>query len=86
MTAQIETALVGSLLADPDRLISATEIVKPTDFTDSRACLAYSTIMDTWKSKSPVSLVTIAAKIPALAVFLAQASSQAFPPSVSHLS
>jgi replicative DNA helicase len=86
MTAQLETALVGSLLADPDKLISASEIVKPTDFTDHRACLAYSTIMETWQSKSPVSLVTIAAKIPALSVFLAQASGQSFPPSVPHFS
>lgn len=86
MNIQFETALIGSLLVDPSKIITAAEHVKPTDFTDSKASLAFSTIMESWQGKQPVNLVAVAAKVPTLAMYLAKASQEAFPPSVGYFS
>jgi len=83
--AQIEVALVGSLLADPEKVVAIADKVALTDFTDERAQLAYGAILEQWKSRQPVNLVTVAnrlASVPGMAVWIAKASGEAFPPSV----
>jgi len=81
-SAQIEMALVGSLLVDQNKIIQAAEGLKVTDFTDEKAQLAYTAILDAWKNKVPVSSVSVMSKIPSLAGYLAAATNQAFPPGV----
>lgn len=81
----IEAGLVGSLLVDPDKVVSVADVVALTDFTDEKAQLAYGAIIDTWKSRQPVNLLTIAKRLntcPGIASYLGNASSCAFPPSV----
>jgi len=81
-SAQIESALVGSLIIDPDKIIQATEYLKVTDFTDERAQLAYSTILEDWQAKRPVSIVSVMSKHNNLTSYLSESMRQAYPPGV----
>lgn len=80
--AQIETALIGSLLTDPDRMTTAADIIKVTDFTDQRVQLAYTAILEDWKNKRHVTPVSVSVKHPALTMFLAECVNQSYPPGV----
>jgi replicative DNA helicase len=81
-TAQVEQALVGSLMISPDRIIKIADVVRPTDFADTRAQMAYTSILGEYSSKRPADLVSIAAKHPALAGWLSEATGSACPPAV----
>jgi len=81
-TRQIEAALIGSLLVDPEKIVTAAETVQLTDFQDERAQRAYTAILSEWKQRQPVNLITIAGKCQGLATWLAETSSHAFPPSI----
>lgn len=84
-TQQIEAGLVGSLLVDPDKVVAVADVVAPTDFTDEKAQLAYGAIIDTWKSRQPVNLLTICKRLqscPGIASYLGNASNCSFPPAV----
>lgn len=84
-TQKIEEALVGSLLVDPDKVVAVADTVALTDFTDERAQLAYGAILDIWKSRQPVSLLTVYGRLQncnGIGSYLSGASSCAFPPSV----
>jgi len=81
----MEMSLIGSLLLSPDKVLAVAEVVKPTDFQDFRAQLAFGTIMTEWQGKRQVDLVSIAAKQPQIAAFLAGATSMACSPAaLSH--
>jgi len=80
---QMEQALVGSLLMAPDRIVKIADVVRPTDFIDNRAQVAFSTIMTEWQSKRPVDLVSIATKHPQMVAYLSEGSSLAFPPGIT---
>jgi len=79
---QVELALVGSLMISPDRIVRIADMVRPTDFSDQRAQIAYGAILGEYTSKRPADLVSIAAKHPQLAGYLATATSNAYPPGV----
>ena len=81
-TRQIEAALIGSLLVDPEKIIAASEHIRLTDFQDERAQRAYAAILEEWKNHQPVNILTIAGRCPGMATWLAGASSNSFPPSV----
>lgn len=80
--AQVEQALVGSLLMAPDRVVKIAEVVRPTDFVDTKAQIAFGAILGEWTNKRPVDLVSIAAKHPQMAGYLAMATSSAYPPAI----
>jgi len=81
-TAQVEQALVGSLMMSPDRIIKIADVVRPTDFADQRAQMAFTSIMGEFAGKRPADLVSIAAKHPQLAGYLSAATGSAYPPGV----
>jgi len=80
--AQVELALVGSLMMAPDRIVKIADVVRVTDFIDSSAQIAFGLIMSEWQSKRPVDLVSIAAKHPQIAAFLASATSASYTPGI----
>ena len=84
MNSKIESALVGSLLVAPEKIITVADRVKPTDFQDVKAQTAYSAIVGEWRQRKPVDVISIAAVIPALAVYLANATNDAFPASINN--
>jgi len=84
MNSKIESALVGSLLVAPEKIIAVADRVKPTDFQDVKAQTAYSAIVGEWRQRKPVDVISIAAVIPELAVYLAKSTNDAFPPSIKN--
>lgn len=84
--AEIETALVGAVVADPERIVSVADVVSLADFSDEKAQLAYGAALELWKSRQPVNLVTVCNRlqsVPGIAVYLAQATTNAIPPSAA---
>lgn len=84
-TAQIEIALIGSLLSDPDKIVSVADKVSLIDFTDEKAQLCYGAIIEIWRAKQAVNLVSVCNRlnsIPGITMFLAKAIDAAFPASV----
>jgi len=79
---KIESSLIGSLLVAPGGIVDIADIVKPTDFTDSRAMTAYMTILNEYADRSAINAALVSRKIPALTMYLAESTSDAYPPGV----
>lgn len=85
-TTQLESALIGSLIDNPSKILDAAEIIKLSDFTDERAQLAYTAIFDDWRNKKPVTHFSVTSKHPNLAMYVAESVNQAYAPGIRQFS
>ena len=83
---QLESALIGALLVKPEKIIDISDKLKPTDFVSEKAMSAYIAIVDEYRKGSPVNIVTISSRLPALGMYLAAVTSDAFPPGIEKFS
>ena len=79
---QLESALIGSLLVAPEKIIKIADKIKPTDFTDSRAMSAYVAIMAEYQKKKAINMVSISAQLPDMGMYFATITSDAYPPGI----
>lgn len=79
---KLELALIGSLLAVPEKIVSVSDIIKPTDFTDSRAMMSYVAILDQYRQKKSVDITSITTANPGMLPYLVESMSESYPPGV----
>jgi replicative DNA helicase len=83
--AQLESALVGSLLVAPEKILSIADKIKVTDFTDQRAQLTYTAIFSLWQQKKAVDITSVISSNPNLPLsFLSSAINTAYPPGIQN--
>lgn len=79
---QLEVALVGSLLVSPEKIVDVVDRVSPADFTNERLMAVYVSIIDEYRKRNPINIVTISATMPGNSIMLSSLLSDAYPPGV----
>lgn len=76
---QTEKALIGAILLRPDKIADLVGQVSPEDFLDPVARKAYLLVVNLWRQKKTVDLVSVAAEDMSIATYLAEATSTGTP-------
>ena len=80
MIQEIEKALIGALILSQKRIIDVIETVRPEDFTCDPARKAFVHIVNLFREKKSVDLVSVSAADPSLVQYIAHATSNTYEP------